>query len=215
MLKGKKAVIFDMDGVLVDSEKFWKQAEYEVFSELGVLVTEQWSSFTQSMTTKEVTEFWFDKYPWKDKPLQEVETSVMHRVMKLIKNTDCCIPGIQQFIEALKKRNLKIGLATNSPALIIPVVLEKTNTAHLFDVISSADAEIKGKPAPYIYLTTARKLKVCPEHCLVIEDSRSGVEAGKKAGMTVAGFTNGSNNYLCEIADFVIKDFKNMGYRGD
>jgi sugar-phosphatase len=208
ILKEKKAVIFDMDGVLVNSEPFWKQAEYEVFSELGVLITDEWSFFTQSMTTKEVTEFWFQKYPWNDKPLQDVELSVMYRVMELISNSDCCNPGIQSFIEALKKRNLKIGLATNSPEIIIPVVLKKTNTAHLFDVISSADAEAKGKPDPAIYLTTARKLKVNPEDCLVIEDSRSGIVAGKREGMTVIVYSNNCTNYFSEIADYILHRFE-------
>lgn len=208
MLKGKKAVIFDMDGVLVDSEKFWKQAEFEIFSALGVPVTDEWSVYTQSMTTKEVAEFWYHKYPWKDKSLHEAETSVIRRVMELIRNADCCIPGIQTFIELLKNRGLKIGLATNSPKMIIPAVLEKTNTAHLFDTISSADAESKGKPDPAIYLTSARKLKVNPKDCLVIEDSHSGIVAGKRAGMTVVEFTNECNSYLSEIADYTLHSFE-------
>lgn len=210
MLKGKKAVIFDMDGVLVDSEKFWKQAEYEIFSELGVMITEEWSLLTQSMTTKQVTEFWYEKFPWKNKNLVDVEQLVIHRVINLIQNTDCCILGIEAFIESLKKQELKIGLATNSPELIIPVVLAKTNTALLFDVLSSADFEIEGKPNPAIYLTTAKKLKVSPYECLVIEDSVSGIEAAKRAGMAVVGFAMKDNEQqLSEIADFVITDFSN------
>ncbi len=208
ILKEKKAVIFDMDGVLVGSDKFWKQAEYEIFSALGVLVKDEWSTLTQSMTTKEVTEFWYQKFPWKKKSLKDVEESVVYRVMELIGNSDCCTPGIRTFIQALKKQQLKIGLATNSPQIIIPVVLEKTNTTYLFDVISSADAEIYGKPDPSIYLTTARKLNVAPEHCLVIEDSDSGIEAAKRAGMTVVWFSNGCNSNLSEIADYTLHNFE-------
>lgn len=209
MLKGKKAVIFDMDGVLVDSEKFWKQAEYEIFSALGVGITEEWSLLTQSMTTKEVTKFWYEKFPWKNRKLFDVEQLVIDRVINLIQNTECCIPGIKAFIEDLKKQEFKIGLATNSPELIIPVVLEKTNTTDLFDVLSSADFEIEGKPNPAIYLTTAKKLNVLPHECLVIEDSVSGVEAAKKAGMTVVGLAiNSHKQQLSEIADFVITGFE-------
>ena len=80
ILKNKKAVIFDMDGVLVESEAIWKQAEYEVFSSLGVSVTEENSSYTQSLTTKEVTAFWYQKFPWKETPLSEVEEMVVRRV---------------------------------------------------------------------------------------------------------------------------------------
>ena len=71
-LRGKEAVIFDMDGVIIDTEKIWKQAEKEVFSGLGVQVTIENSSVTESMTTSEVAHYWFAKFPWKGKSLEEV-----------------------------------------------------------------------------------------------------------------------------------------------
>lgn len=107
---------------------------------------------------------------------------------------------------------MKIGLATNSPAIIIPAVLKKTNTDTFFDAVSSADVETEGKPDPAIYLTTAQKLNVSPSECLVIEDSVSGAIAAKRAGMTAAGFLTGENNNLSDIADFVITDFTNITF---
>jgi sugar-phosphatase len=207
ILKDKKAVIFDMDGVLVESEAIWKQAEYEVFSSLGVSVTEENSSYTQSMTTKEVTAFWYQKFPWKEKPLSEVEEMVVRRVMELILLKDCATLGISAFIKNLKERNFKIGLATNAPEKIIPVVLKKTGTESLFDSVSSADFEEKGKPHPAIYLNTAKKLKVMPEECAVIEDSETGMEAAKKAGMSVIAYTNGNNTVSLQWADYQIEGF--------
>lgn len=207
ILKNKKAVIFDMDGVLVESEAIWKQAEYEVFSSLGVSVTEENSSYTQSMTTKEVTAFWYQKFPWKETPLSEVEEMVVRRVMELILLKDCATLGISAFIKNLKERNFKIGLATNAPEKIIPVVLKKTGTESLFDSVSSADFEEKGKPHPAIYLNTAKKLKVMPEECAVIEDSETGMEAAKKAGMSVIAYTNGNNTVSLQWADYQIEGF--------
>ena len=207
ILKNKKAVIFDMDGVLVESEAIWKQAEYEVFSSLGVSVTEENSSYTQSMTTKEVTAFWYQKFPWKETPLSEVEEMVVRRVMELILLKDCATLGISAFIKNLKERNFKIGLATNAPEKIIPVVLKKTGTESLFDSVSSADFEEKGKPHPAIYLNTAKKLKVMPEECAVIEDSETGMEAAKKAGMSVIAYTNGKNTVSLQWADYQIEGF--------
>lgn len=207
ILKNKKAVIFDMDGVLVESEAIWKQAEYEVFSSLGVSVTEENSSYTQSMTTKEVTAFWYQKFPWKETPLSEVEEMVVRRVMELILLKDCATLGISAFIKNLKERNFKIGLATNAPEKIIPVVLKKTGTESLFDSVSSADYEEKGKPHPAIYLNTAKKLKVMPEECAVIEDSETGMEAAKKAGMSVIAYTNGKNTVSLQWADYQIEGF--------
>src|ERR1044072_1742139 len=119
MSSSTKAVIFDMDGVLIDSEKFWAQAEKEVFGSLGVKVTEEYCAETKSMTTSEVTQFWYAKFPWKEKELQDVEQMVVSRVMELIEREECHIEGIKNFIEALKAKNYKIGLATNSPEKII------------------------------------------------------------------------------------------------
>lgn len=207
ILKDKKAVIFDMDGVLVDSEAIWKQAEYEVFSSLGALVTEEHTRQTQTMTTKEVAAFWYQKFPWKETPLSEVEEMVVSRVMELISLKDCATLGINTFIKNLKERNFKIGLATNAPEKIIPVVLKKTGTERLFDSVSSADFEEKGKPHPAIYLNTAKKLKVKPKDCAVIEDSEKGMEAAKRAGMTVIAYSNGNNTVSLQWADYQIEGF--------
>ena len=206
----QKAVIFDMDGVLVDSEKLWKQAEKEVFSSLGVNVTDEDSEVTKSMTTTEVSEFWFNKFPWQSKSLETVEQMVVSRVMELITTEDCKINGIKEFIEKLKNNNYKIGLATNSPHKIIPTVLEKLEVTGLFDVISSAEFEENGKPDPAIYINTAAKLNVATKNCLVIEDSHSGMLAAKKAGMTVIAFTNGNPEANFDIADFTINQFDDL-----
>ena len=209
-LKDKKAVIFDMDGVIIDTEVIWKQAEKEIFSSLGVNVIEEYAKETQSMTTSEVTQFWYKKFPWSNIGLKEAEQMVVSRVVELIKSKDCLIHGVKTFMERLKSKNYKIGLATNSPFTIIPVVLGKLEIAHLFDAISSAEFEVKGKPDPAIYYTTARKLAIDPKYCLVIEDSYSGILAAKKAGMSVAFFTNGNKKLHFEIADYRIDSFNMM-----
>lgn len=206
----QKAVIFDMDGVLVDSEKLWKQAEKEVFSSLGVNVTDEDTEVTKSMTTTEVSEFWFNKFPWQNKNLETVKQMLVLRVMELITTEDCKINGVKEFIEKLKNNNYKIGLATNSPYKIIPTVLEKLEVTGLFDVISSAEFEENGKPDPAIYINTAAKLNVATKNCLVIEDSHSGMLAAKKAGMTVIAFTNGNPEANFEIADFTINQFNEL-----
>lgn len=207
ILKDKEAVIFDMDGVLVESEGLWKQAEFEVFSSLGVLVTEKGSQLTRSMTTKEVTRFWHEQFPWRGRTLPEVEEMVIQRVMELIRSEDCVIEGIRNFIKKLKAHHYKIGLATNAPEKIIPTVLKKTGTSDMFDLVSSADFEVMGKPHPAIYLNTAKKLKVRPQACAVIEDSQTGMEAARRAGMTVIAYTKGNKNISLQWADYKIDGF--------
>lgn len=202
-----KAIIFDMDGVLIDSEGLWGQAEKEVFTSLGVRVSDANCALTQSMTTSEVTRFWYEKYPWENTDLDSVEQMVVMRVIALIQTQDCQIQGVKKFIENLRSKNYKIGLATNSPEKIIPVVLHKLDVLHLFDSVSSAENEIKGKPHPAIYFNTAEKLAVKPENCIVIEDSYSGMLAAKNAGMKVAAFTNGNKDIDFDIADYKIDNF--------
>jgi sugar-phosphatase len=208
MNKMQKAVIFDMDGVIIDSEIFWKKAEKEVFTSLGADVTDEHSELTKSMTTSEVTKFWFDKFPWQDKNLDVVENAVISKVIELIETEDCKINGIKEFIESLKVRNYKIGLATNSPNKIILTVLRKLEIEHLFDTVSSAEFEKSGKPNPAIYITTAAKLNIAAINCIAIEDSYSGMLAAKKAGMKVIAFTNGNKDIDFDIADYKIVNFE-------
>lgn len=202
-----EAVIFDMDGVIVDSEPFWKLAERDTFTSLGVDVKEEFTQFTQKMTTQEVTRFWFEQFPWKGKTHEEVEQMVITRVVQLIEQQNCVFPGVQRFVQSLKNKNLLTGLATNSPASIIPVVLQKSGLSTLFDTISSAEFELKGKPHPDIYLNTAKRLQVAPEKCIVIEDSDSGITAAKRAGMKVAQHTNNLQNPKHPLADFFLNSY--------
>ena len=207
-MTNKKAIIFDMDGVIIDSEKYWKLAEYEIFTSLGVKITDEYSEMTKSMTTSEVTKFWYDKYPWKNIDLEVVEQMVISRVIELIENENCKINGVKPFIEKLKTKRYKIGLATNSPNRIISVVLNKLDILHLFDSILSAEFEKKGKPDSAIYYRAAEKLCTKPEDCIVIEDSYTGMLAAKNAGMTVVAFTNGNKEIDFEIADYKIDSFE-------
>lgn len=202
-----KAVIFDMDGVIIDSEPFWKNAEFEVFSSLGVVLDKEFTDLTQMMTTIEVTKFWYEKFPWESKSLEEVEDMVISRVMELIEQGRAERKGIELFIKQLKSNGFKIGLATNSPYKIIPVVLEKAGIADYFDSIFSAEFVEFGKPDPAIYLMTSKELGIDPENCIVIEDSYSGMLAAKKAGMKVVAFTNGNQDINISLADYKMESF--------
>ncbi|MGG7033805.1 MAG: hexitol phosphatase HxpB [Flavobacterium sp.] len=210
ILSNKKAVIFDMDGVIVDSEKFWAKSEYDVFTSLGVKGMDEFSNQTKFMTTKEVAEFWYGKHPWNNTSISDVEQMVIDKVIELITTEDCAISGIKEFIQNLRNANFKIGLATNSPSRIIPKVLEKTKMLHLFDAVASADFEVQGKPHPGVYFSIAGKLKVSPSDCVAIEDSTNGMLSAHSAGMSVIAFTNGNKNLSFEIADYTLHSFENI-----
>ncbi|MCD9616303.1 hexitol phosphatase HxpB [Chryseobacterium gleum] len=202
-----KAVIFDMDGVLVDSEKFWAQAELDVFSSYGVKVTEELAAQTKYMTTQEVTEFWYERFPWENFDASDLENKVVTRVIEMIHTNECTMSGVQKFIRNLKNNDYKIGLATNAPLRVAHAVLEKLEVMDLFDTVHSSEFEIQGKPHPAVYLTSAKNLGISPEHCIAIEDSHSGLKAAKAAGMKTIIFTNNDENINSSLADFKIPSF--------
>ncbi len=209
-----KAVIFDMDGVLVDSEPFWSQAEQEVFTSLGVPLTEELCQQTSRMTTSEVAAFWYARAPWSDDvSMFRAERRVIDRVKSLIITSDCIISGVNNLIQDLKSSGLKLGLATNAPEEIIPVVLSKAGLEDSFDAICSSENEDRGKPAPDVYLSVLKQLNVTTSDALAIEDSDSGIKAARQAGMKVAAFTNGGRNRFIEYVDALVTDFSQPDLR--
>ncbi|CAN0519765.1 unnamed protein product [Laminaria digitata] len=193
-MKIENAVIFDMDGIIIDSEPLWKQAEKEVFSAVGVDVKKELTAITAALTAKEVTKYWYNYMPWKNKSLDEVENEVIDLVGHLISTHGVAIKGIKELLAFFKAKGFKIGLATNAPFRLIPIVLNKIGIADYFEVISSAEFEKEGKPNPDVYLTTAYKLGIHSGKCIVFEDSSSGLNAAKIAGMKVV--------LLCQEEEF-------------
>lgn len=190
-----EAVIFDMDGLLIDSEPFWKIAEKEVFGSLGIEVTEELSIETSRMTTREVTEYWYNHKPWKEKSLEEVEQTVIRRVGILIDNSGVMMPGVVDLLEYFKQLGYKIGLATNSPYCLVPKVLRKLHIEHYFETTISSDFVDKGKPSPDIYIKTAFELNTMPSKCIVFEDSTSGIRAALAAGMSVVAVVSENGKF--------------------
>ena len=178
-----EAVIFDMDGVLIDSEPFWQKAEREVFGSLGVQISDKEAERTASLTTVEVTKYWFDQQPWTGKSLKKVENEVIDFVENMVAQEGKPMEGLVELLELFTAKGFKIGLSTNSPHRIIPTILNKIGVRDYFHSISSSEDELKAKPDPAVYLSTARKLKVSPTSCLVFEDSGVGLKAAKNANM--------------------------------
>lgn len=200
-------VLFDMDGVLIDSEHFWQQAEKEVFTSVGAIWNEKIAQQTTGQTTRAVTELWYKMFPWEGKSIEEVEQAVIDRVDSLIREKGQIKAGVLDTLNYLSDNNFKIGLATNSPDSLIHTVLERLEIKKYFQTIVSALHVKEGKPAPDVYLTAAKNLGSNPENCLVVEDSFTGATAGKRAGMTVVSVPDPKefNDPKFDIADIKIK----------
>ncbi|WP_162415614.1 hexitol phosphatase HxpB [Cyclobacterium roseum] len=208
-MKDIDTIIFDMDGVLINSEPFWTKAEKEVFSSIGVKLNDKDCEKTRNMTTDAVTRFWFEQQPWDGVSLKKVECQVIDRVGDFINMDGEPFGGVKILIEKLHVKGYKLGLATNSPYRLIPTVLNKLNLANFFSTIISAEHEIEGKPNPAVYLSAATALKSPPNTCVAIEDSVTGLKAAKKAGMATIFLSSefSKNGYTSKWADFTCNDF--------
>ena len=178
-----EAVIFDMDGVLIDSEPFWKESEQKVFASVGVSLYPELCRQTTGFDGISTVKYWFERYPWKGKSLDQVKNEIEADVAATIEEKGTSADGVEMTLLQLRKRNIKIAVASSSPMSLIEVVTKKLNIRHYFDLLQSSESEIAGKPNPAVYLAAARRLNVNPANCLAIEDSVNGMMAAKNAGM--------------------------------
>lgn len=180
-----EAIIFDMDGVLIDSEPLWKIAMEDVFSALGSTLQKSDFQKTVGLRIDEVIHFWNRHENWGIENEAEIQERIIVRMEELIAANAQPLEGVLNTLAFLKASGKKIGLATSSSSRLIHIVLRELQIADYFDFFHSAETEPFGKPHPSVYLTVAEKLNVHPTKCLVIEDSFNGVISGLAARMKV------------------------------
>lgn len=180
-----KAVIYDMDGVLIDSEPLWKIAMETVFGQYGSTLTKQDFQKTVGLRIDEVIHFWNLHEGWNLTDEKGVENEIISALIALIKAQPQELKGVSASLHFFRKNGFKIGLATSSSELLIQTVLEALELNQWFDFTYSAEHEPYGKPHPGVYLKVAQELGVKATQCLVIEDSWNGVLAGLAARMKV------------------------------
>ncbi len=210
------AVIFDMDGVLVDSEPLWKIAMHNVFLSLGSDLKKNDFQKTVGLRIDEVIYYWKNIEKWTPE-VDEIEKQIVDKMIELINHQAMPLPGVLETLNYLNSKK-PIALASSSPLSLIKAVLNKLKINSFFNVIHSAEQESHGKPHPAVFIGAAVKLDVRPENCLVIEDSLNGVIAGKAARMDVVSIPEKTHlvNTKMNLADFqfnnmnsFLKDLKN------
>ncbi len=211
-MKETKAVIFDMDGLIIDSEPYWRLAMIEVFNSLGFIATEEMCAATTGLRIDEVVELWYQNKPWQLKSKEQVCNDIIESVCSHISSKGVAMEGFFEVLEMLHKTKLQIALASSSAQIIIHTVLKRLQIQDSFQVICSGEEVSHGKPHPAIFIETAQRLNTLPRHCTVFEDSIFGMIATKSAHMHSIVVPEPSNyeNEKFALADIKLRSLKDF-----
>ena len=200
-----EGLIFDMDGLLIDSEPLWLRAEQLVFATVGINLTEEMCRDTTGVRIDEVVRLRHAEKPWANKALAQVAAEILTEVQRLATSEGEALPGVREVLAACARSKLKIALASSSPLRMIEAVISHLGLSQYFSVLCSAADEEHGKPHPAVYLTTAARMGLAPESCLAFEDSIPGVLAARAAGMRVVAVPD---RHQFNREEFAVADIK-------
>ena len=210
---GFHASIFDMDGLLIDSEVLWHEAELEILGDrLGVPLDTEGARTTKGMFVHEVTEHWYGLYPWQGPSPAEVAVSIVDRVIDLILTKGALKPGAVGAIDLCGGRGWPLAVASSSEYRLIDAALSHFGLREHFALIHSAEDEEYGKPHPAVYLTAASKLGAAPKRCLAWEDAPAGVLAAKAASMACIAVPEAGEGHdpAFGLADLVVDSLEQV-----
>lgn len=199
------ATLFDMDGLLIDSEVLWHKAEVEILGDLGVPIFESSTRSTKGMFIDSVVAHWYALSPWSGPSIAEVVEMLDDRVGSLVESEGRLLPGAIRAIDLTSERG-PIALASSTPLALIYRCLEHFGLSGRFVSVHSAEFEPYGKPHPGVFLTAASSLGIEPARCLVLEDSAAGVIAARAASMSVVAVPTPEDrsDAAFQIADLVL-----------
>lgn len=210
-----KAVIFDMDGVLIDSEPDHYRIENELLKKLGVKIDSAEHEKFCGTTTYYMWKTVKEKYNLKEsiKELVKADRTSYMRYLNDFPERIHAIDGVKELIQNLYENNIAIALASSSPLDAVKSIINSLNIGKYFKVLVNGDEVKKSKPAPDIFLAAADKVGVKPCECLVVEDSGNGIKAAKKADMKCIGYKNiHSGRQNISDADIIIDSFSNISF---
>ncbi|MGM0641246.1 MAG: HAD family hydrolase [Thermotogota bacterium] len=209
-----EAVIFDMDGVIINSEPLHYKANQDLFDKLGFSVPSTEYSNYIGISNEKMWEDLKSKYDLNEELEDLTEKQKKHTHQYIQENMNGAeIPGIKKILEELKDMNIKTAIASSSSKDLIETVIKGFDLCEYFDVLVSGEEVKNGKPNPDIFLLASDKLKVNIKNCVIIEDSTNGVKAAKKSGAKCIGFNNpDSPGQSLKKADIIINKFDILNY---
>jgi HAD superfamily hydrolase (TIGR01509 family) len=200
-----QAVIFDMDGLITDTEPLWKQAEKEIFGQYGLCLTDDLLRQVMGFRLNEVVAYWYQYQPWSNPDFEQTEHQIIQRMLELISNSATLMPGVLALLQYLRQHDKKMAIASSSSMELIHAVVQKLQIGSYFDLLYSAQFEPYGKPHPGIFITAAKQLDATPLMSMVIEDSINGVIAAKAAKMQCIAVPESAT---WDDARFALADYK-------
>jgi 16S rRNA pseudouridine516 synthase len=213
ILDNTEAVLFDLDGTLVDSMWIWRKIDEDYFAEFGMELPENYQKEIEGLSFYETALFTRDKY-MPDRDVEDLMNDWNKMAYDHYANKVPPKEGIKLFLDYLKGNGIKIGIATSNSSVLCNATLENNGLLEYFDAILTGEECGAGKPSPDVYINTAASLGIDPEKCLVFEDICNGITAGKRAGMTVVAVYDEYSHYQweekCNIADHFIMSYKEI-----
>lgn len=198
-------IIFDMDGLLIDTEPYWQATEREVFADYGIDITEDMQHATFGLRTDEQIQYWYNYKPWKNPDFKEVENRYNTIIRKFFEEEAQLMDGAEFILGFFEDKAMKMALASSSSMELINTFVDRFQFRDKFSILYSAESEDYGKPHPAVYLSTAKKMSIHPSSCLAFEDSLNGVIAAKAALMKVVAVPDGRHY---EFPGYGIADLK-------
>lgn len=214
-------VIFDMDGVLLDTEPLWGASMMEVAVNHGVQLSYEDLRFTTGLRIHEVTAYWADRFPWSGTAsADEIAEDILDHIIGSAQKNARVMPGIVAHLEYLKSQQIPIGLATSSPFRMADALIRHFGIADYFDNVSTGDQCTLGKPHPEVYLKCAAALGQDGYNCIAIEDSVNGMVSAKAARMKVIAIPEMdklahpafglADVLIASMEDFALEDWRKL-----
>ena len=213
MLDDIDAVIFDLDGSLVDSMWLWKEIDIEYLGRFGILLPEDLQTKIEGMSFRETAVYFKEHFSIPD-PLEEIMDTWNKMAWDKYMYEVPLKKGIPDFLKGCRERGLLLGIATSNSRELVTNVITAHGLKDCFCCIMTGSDVERGKPSPDIYLEAARQLKTDPARCLVFEDIAAGIQAGKNAGMRVCAvedaYSADARELKRQLADYYIEDYTGL-----